>query len=274
VAATVAGLARAGHVPSVIHGPEAWVAGESPGQFDVVWAPQDTTRLVRDRGGEESQPDVQAAATLVGLGVPCVNGQSTTARATAKSVSAVLFRLAGLPHPNTRVLTDALEEFGPAPFVCKSVRGSQAHDVWIVSSLGEAREQARTVPNDTFIVQELIPGARCVRVVATPTRAIRAYEKRMPEGQAVAGVTIGGERVPVADESGSVSALACRMVQACGLDIAGADVLEDVDGRLWALELNAPYFGFDADDEVVVEALVETIERVAARGFAAQADVA
>jgi hypothetical protein len=67
----------------------------------------------------------------------------------------------------------------------------------------------------------------------------------------------------VPDPDARISALACEMVRACGLDIAGADILQDAYGRLWALEVNAPYFGFDATDGSVVRGLVETIEHVA-----------
>jgi hypothetical protein len=120
VAATVAALRQAGHVPTYVASPDVWLSGENPAGFDVVWLALDSLWKVREWGGEEQLPYVQAAAVLVALGVPCLNPPGATTRAAAKTVSGVLFERAGLRHPRTRILSSELEAFGPEKFVCAS----------------------------------------------------------------------------------------------------------------------------------------------------------
>jgi hypothetical protein len=113
------------------------------------------------------------------------------------------------------------------------------------------------------VIQELIAAVRSMRLVATPRRAYgTASEGEPAPGQGAAGRR--RSRVALQSED-RIAAFACRMVSVCGLDIGCAEMVEDLSGNLWALEVNPPYSCcYDGHGDLEL-ALVETLERVAAR---------
>ncbi len=93
-------------------------------------------------------------------------------------------------------------------------------------------------------MQERVREPEVARLFATPTACSKAYWKAREPGALVTH----GTTYPREEEAPpALAALARRMVATLGGGLMGVDVLRDEDGRLWALEANAP-FGFDVTD--------------------------
>jgi [lysine-biosynthesis-protein LysW]---L-2-aminoadipate ligase len=99
---------------------------------------------------------------------------------------------------------------------------------------------------------------------ATPDRCSLAYEKGREAGALVTSGTVYPRVYPPPP---AMAELACRMVATLGGGLMGVDVLVAQDGRLLALEANAP-FGFDVTDPEqgrwVAQAALGRVARAAA----------
>jgi glutathione synthase/RimK-type ligase-like ATP-grasp enzyme len=238
--ASSADLDRAGHV-----------------HFDAgAWRPN-TRRPARARDAR------RAVLTLEGRGVPFVNSLMSVARSRDKLVSAALFRAAGLPTPETVLLPDprsGLADLPSGPKVVKPVRGTRARGISVAGERGEVLDLL-DAQRDEILVQPAIDWETYYRVVATPTRAIRVDAHRRADGGLVRRFDAATAR-PVHQLSPDLDRIGRAMVGAVGGRMMGADVLEDRDGRLWALEVNA-HPGLDPSDQVMIRAIVDVLERTA-----------
>ncbi|MGY1780683.1 hypothetical protein [Geodermatophilus sp. SYSU D01036] len=162
--------------------------------------------------------------------------------------------------------------------VLKPSLGDGARYIELVGDLDAARrveagwrehEAAGGPRRGTSLLQEWIAEPACARDFATPTSLV--YEKSREEG---ALVTHGTVYPRVYEAPPDMAQLASRMVAALGGGLMGVDVLVEPDGRLLALEANAP-FGFDVTDPEqgrwVARAALTAAERAAAHRPAAAA---
>ena len=200
-------------------------------------------------------PTMRLAALLESRGVTLLNPLSAIVTSSDKLANHAVWAAHGLPQPATALLSELAS--WPAdgrPRVLKPALGDGARHIVLVDSLAGARaveaawradEAAGGERRGPALVQEWIAEPRCVRLFATPEATSPAYEKSRRPGALITHGTVY-ERVyapppPMAE-------LARRMVASLGGGLMGVDILIDADGRLWALEANAP-FGFDVTDD-------------------------
>jgi glutathione synthase/RimK-type ligase-like ATP-grasp enzyme len=128
-----------------------------------------------------------------------------------------------------------------------------ARHIALVHSLDQAREVERGWRADeaaggerrgAALLQEWVAEPACVRLFATPTSTSLAYEKGRRPGELVTSGTVYPR---VSEPPAAMAELAQAMVATLGGGLMGVDVLVAQDGRLLALEANAP-FGFDVTD--------------------------
>ncbi len=199
----------------------------------------------------------QAAISLEMAGIPLLNSTRSHEIVGNKLLSAIAMQNAGLPQPYTQLLSDVNVDQLGSPFICKPIGGARAEGVVLVQNLEEAHRHAEEL-DQTCIVQTFIASSSCIRVVATPERAVRIYEKRVSTDQPIASVAHGADRVIVDDPGGEMADLACKIVAACGGGLMGVDLLKANDGTLWALEINGS-FAFDPDDDLICQAFVDEL---------------
>ena len=199
-------------------------------------------------------PTLQAAAALECAGARLLNPVRALLASADKLVTAAAWAGAGLPQPVTRDLAavDAWPDRG-RPMVLKPAFCDGARHIVLVRSLDEAREVERAWRADeaaggerrgAALLQEWVEEPACVRLFATPTTTSMAYEKGRRPGDLVTSGTVYPRVFPPPPE---MAALARAMVASLGGGLMGVDVLVAQDGRLLALEANAP-FGFDVTD--------------------------
>lgn len=204
---------------------------------------------------------VEAARAIELRGVRFLNRPSHRPRSDDKLFSALCFERAGLPQPATWPLEATLLAEASWPAIVKPRGGASGRGVVLCGSLDEAIRHEREL-DERCVVQQFVADARCIRVIASQTAVFARYAKEMADGDFVAGISHGGERVDVPADR-ALDELACAMVCAVGDELAGVDILETNDGRLLALETN-PSFGFDPERADIVALICDTLEDLAA----------
>ena len=197
---------------------------------------------------------MQLAGILECAGARLLNPLRALVTSADKLATATVWAAAGLPQPSTWDLAALSAWPSPGrPLVLKPSLGDGARHIRLVGSVAEAAaEVARWRADEArggerrgaALLQEWVQEPACVRIFATPTSASPAYEKGRRPGELVTSGTV----YPRVYEPGpELAGLACRMVATLGGGLMGVDVLVDGEGRLLALEANAP-FGFDVTD--------------------------
>jgi len=193
------------------------------------------------------------------LGVPWVNGREAILRSRHKGEALARLARAGLPTPETIVVSDpvdeadlvaAFERFDP-PVVVKPnavTRGigvAKAHD--LDSFLGvcdylDLVHDYRATGDRSFLVQEYLPDARDYRAMALDGEYVGAVERRLPADALAAGqwkhnVHRGAEATGV-DLPADLRDLAERAAEAMDIPFLGVDLLVSGD-RAVVNETNA-----------------------------------
>jgi glutathione synthase/RimK-type ligase-like ATP-grasp enzyme len=173
-----------------------------------------------------------------------------------KLVTHAVWAAAGLPQPTTWDLADldrtAAWPCPGRPMVLKPSLGDGARHIELVHDLAEARATAESwrawtdrdgKPRGAAVLQEWVADPQCVRLFATPDDVSLAYGKARETGALITN----GHYADIFEPPAELARLARRMVATLGGGLMGVDVLVDTDGRLLALEANAP-FGFEVGD--------------------------
>jgi [lysine-biosynthesis-protein LysW]---L-2-aminoadipate ligase len=256
--------------------PADWpVSGPPPGRYDLAIAHVLVEEVVA------YAPTFALAVLLEAAGVPLLNPVASLVASADKLVTHAVWAAAGVPQPAAWDLARVRE--WPMPgrqMVLKPSLGDGARYIELVGDLDAAREveagwreheAAGGHRRGTSLLQEWIADPACARVFATPTTTSLVYEKSREEG---ALVTHGTVYPRVYEAPPEMAQLAQRMVASLGGGLMGVDVLVEPDGRLLALEANAP-FGFDVTDPQqgrwVARAALAAAERAAAERAAAAA---
>ena len=128
------------------------------------------------------------------------------------------------------------------PIVIKECYGSFGAQVYLASTLDEAKKIVSSLGHKDFIMQEFIAESRGrdVRVNVVGGRVVSAME-RYNDSDFRSNITNGG-KMRAAELTPEIEAAAIRAAEAIGLDFAGVDVLFGKDGPV-VCEVNSnPHF--------------------------------
>ena len=199
-------------------------------------------------------PTLQAVSALEAAGARLLNPVTSLLASADKLVTSAVWAAAGLPQPATHDLAAVTAWPQPGrPMVLKPAFCDGARHIGLVRDLDEARAVERAWRADeaaggerrgAALLQEWVEEPACVRLFATPDAVSLAYEKGRRPGDLVTSGTVYPR---VYEPPPAMADLARAMVAALGGGLMGVDVLVAQDGRLLALEANAP-FGFDVTD--------------------------
>jgi RimK family alpha-L-glutamate ligase len=183
---------------------------------------------------------------LVAAGVVVWNDPRAIERCVDKSMTSLLIARAGLPTPDTFVVSnrDAAAEIvrreatPKIPLVLKPLFGSQGKGLRLIASpedLPDPEEVARVYYLQRF-VRRPAEGWRDYRVFVGDGRVVAAMAR---EGDAwVTNVHQGGRPKPWAMPA-EAAELALRAARAVDVAFSGVDLIEDADGRFLVLEVNS-----------------------------------
>ena len=188
-------------------------------------------------------PSVFYAGLFYAMGKRTFPSWNTYACAQDKIRQSALFKLLGIPHPQTRVF------YGPAqkvricehfrfPFVGKVPRGSAlGRGVFLIRKMEQLSEYCER--SRIAYIQEYLPSDRDIRVVVIGGRVAHAYWRICAAGEFRSNIAAGG-RVSLAPVPKEAIALAVRTAKACGWDDVGIDICPWGEGFA-VLEANMKY---------------------------------
>jgi ribosomal protein S6--L-glutamate ligase len=201
-------------------------------------------------------PRIGASITDYGLsvvkqfevtGVAMVNGSRAIAESRDKMRCLQVLVAAGLKVPRSvltrtsRGLRTAVETVKGMPVVLKLLQGTQGVGVMIVHSpisLGSVCETLHGLDKDVIIQQFIAEGAgRDYRAFVVGDRVVAAMMRTAPEGEFRSNIHRGGEGTLV-DLPKEFERAAIKAAQTLGLQIAGVDLMESIEGPL-VLEVNS-----------------------------------
>jgi ribosomal protein S6--L-glutamate ligase len=184
-----------------------------------------------------------------------------------KGLETMLLYESGVPVPHTmfmtlrRMVTKAPDKIG-FPLVVKGTNGKRGRAVWSPGNQSELAQlvkklKARKLTCERFIVQEFIKASIRIRVfvigekakaaIVRPQRWVNRFSKELPPNRSY-------KKVP-----SKYSSMAEKAAKALSIDIAGVDILETKNKKLFVLEVNsAPKWnsikrdtGFNVEREIL-----------------------
>ncbi|MBI5254223.1 RimK family alpha-L-glutamate ligase [Candidatus Falkowbacteria bacterium] len=184
------------------------------------------------------------------VGVPIVNKSLGVMRAKNKLKTLQILSHKNIPIPKTYMVSqsqnieDIIADIGPFPVIIKSMAGSHGSGVSIVESKRGLRSIidmiVRSDAAEPVMVQEYVKESKGkdVRVFIVGKRIVGAMERiASKRGEFRSNFHLGG-RVRVATMSRKEKDVAFAAIDACGLDIAGVDLIRTKTGPK-VLEVNA-----------------------------------
>lgn len=182
--------------------------------------------------------------------IKVINSYNATMRAKNKLRTMQMLTKNKIPIPKTYVLNSSehleeiSEDIGSFPIILKSLAGSHGSGVSIVESKRGLKSLldllSSTNASQPTMIQEYIKesSGKDIRVFIVGKRIIAAMERiATKRGEFRSNFHLGG-RVRVAEMSRKEKDVAFAAIKACGLDIAGVDILRTKTGPK-VLEVNA-----------------------------------
>lgn len=183
-------------------------------------------------------------------GIKVINNYTATMRAKNKLRTMQMLTKNNIPIPKTYILNSSRhieeisEDIGSFPIIIKSLSGSHGSGVSIVESKRGLKSLldllTSTSNSEPIMIQEYIreSSGKDIRVFIVGKRIVGAMERiATKKGEFRSNFHLGG-RVRVAEMSRKEKDVAFAAIRACGLDIAGVDILRTKTGPK-VLEVNA-----------------------------------
>jgi RimK family alpha-L-glutamate ligase len=183
---------------------------------------------------------------LAAAGVPVMNSPGAIEASVDKYLTLAKIEGAGLKVPTTwcgesaKSALAAFQELG-RDVVVKPLFGSEGRGLVRVTDLETARRIFHALERigSVLYLQKYIPNSGSdLRVFVLGERILGAIRRFAPSGDWRTNVAVGGRAVAVSIDS-DVERLALQAARAVGARMAGVDLLEDRNGELLVLEVNA-----------------------------------
>jgi len=220
-------------------------------------------------------------------GVPWVNGRAAVATSRNKAGTVARLARAGLPVPDTRVVSNPVDDDAVAaaaadlefPVVVKpnsATRGTgiaKAHDLDSLLGLTDYTDLVhdfRATGDKSYLLQEYLPDARDYRLMVVDGTVVGGVERRLDRADRDVGAwkhnVHRGATAVAADVDDDLRDLAVETAEALGIDYLGVDVLVS-EGRAVVSEANArPTIDDGKYDAGFWDRLAALIRRTAAEG--------
>jgi gamma-F420-2:alpha-L-glutamate ligase len=227
--------------------------------------------IIARTGSETSYFTLAVMRHFERQGVAMINGPAAIETVADKLRTLQILSKARLPIPKTilckfPVDVNLVERELGFPVVVKTVKGTRGAGVLLCSHRAEFNDLANLLeeagPGADFIFQQYIATShgRDVRTLVINGKAIAAMERRSVDGGFKSNLSLGGHGAPFAMPDLLVR-LAVRVAGALNLDVAGVDILFDVNGYRVCEANSAP--GFQGLEKACGISVPEEIFRVA-----------
>lgn len=211
--------------------------------------PRMTYRGVEILGADVVIPRIGASITAYGLavvnhfdmmGVPVLNNSVPISRSRDKLRCLQLVSRFGLDIPRTVMardrgnVEDLVRQVGGLPAIIKLIRGTQGVGVMIANTMSEVQTILDTFweLDQEIVLQEFISESKGkdVRALVVGDRVVGAMRRQAKkEGEFRSNIHRGGEGAPI-ELHPEYELAAVKAAQIIGLEVAGVDMLESVNG--------------------------------------------
>lgn len=166
-----------------------------------------------------------------------------------KLISAQKISQAKLRTPRT-VLGDRavhvawmLEQIGGLPAISKSLTGSRGTGVYPLMDEYQSNVFLENFfqRNENLLLQKFIDGgSKDIRAIVIDNEVVVAMERTARKGELRANISRGGSgrKIELSNEDKTICINAAR---ACGLEVAGVDLMKQPDGTTFVIEINGNY---------------------------------
>lgn len=196
--------------------------------------------------------DIDVARMLESVGVKLFNSAEAIALSDNKMSTHIRLSSAGLASPvtvasplyyrgedNELFLKKTAELIG-FPMVIKECHGSFGAQVYLANNIVEAREIRRRLLGKPHIYQEYISSSvgHDTRVIVLGGHVIAAM-RRANDSDFRSNIELGGKAIKIDNLDEKYSKIAIKSANALGLEYAGIDILDGVNGEPIVCEVNS-----------------------------------
>ena len=136
-----------------------------------------------------------------------------------------------------------VEQVGGLPAIAKTIRGSQGVGVMILADVQQTNMTLETFHKQgiKLLIQQFIDAqAKDIRAIVIDSKVVSAMERTAPKGDLRANISLGGSGRKI-ELSDADKEICINAAEACGLAVAGVDILKDTDGKTYVIEVNSNY---------------------------------
>jgi len=184
------------------------------------------------------------------LGVFTTQSPEGLRTAADKLISLQKMSAAGLKVPKTvmgdniKHLDWVIEQVGGLPAIAKTLKGSQGTGVIILENRRQTGSMLQSFykNKEKLLIQEFIDSddVSDIRAIVIDNKVIVAMKRTAPKGEFRANISLGGSgrRFFLTEK---IKQVCVKAANACGLTVAGVDIIADKDNNKFVVEVNGNY---------------------------------
>jgi len=183
------------------------------------------------------------------LGIFCTQSPSGILTASDKLLSLQKVSAAGIRVPKTIIADNAvhinwmIEQIGGLPAICKTLFGSQGLGVIYLESKMQTNATLESFYKHKIkiLLQQFVDGnSKDIRAIVIGGKVVVAMERTAPENDIRSNISRGGtgRKITLSADDQEIAINAAR---ACGLEVAGVDIMKDSNGKTYIIEVNGNY---------------------------------
>ncbi len=136
-----------------------------------------------------------------------------------------------------------LEQVGGLPAIAKMLNGSQGIGVFPLESKLQTKAMLESFykSKTKVLLQQMIDGeAKDIRAIVIDNEVVTAMERTAPKDDIRSNISLGGTGKKI-ELSEADKDICIRSANACGLQVAGVDIMKNKEGQSFILEVNSNY---------------------------------
>ncbi len=136
-----------------------------------------------------------------------------------------------------------VDQAGGLPAIAKGLKGSQGRSVYPLKDVYQSNVFLENFfhRKDNLLLQNFINGGeKDIRAIVIDGKVVVAMERTAKKGELRSNISQGGtgKKITLSKEDQEICVKSAR---ACGLEVAGVDIMKDKDGKTFVIEVNGNY---------------------------------
>ncbi len=136
-----------------------------------------------------------------------------------------------------------MEQVGGLPAIAKGLKGSQGNSVYPLMDAYQSNVFLENffLHKENILLQGFINGGeKDIRAIVIDGKVVVAMERTAKKGELRSNISQGGtgKKIDLSKDDQQICVIAAR---ACGLEVAGVDLMKDKEGKSYVIEVNGNY---------------------------------